>query len=204
MKITSLLILTFCISFSAFSQTDSLLLSLSTEEQTPLLPEKMLFTQRMIWGEKGLARTANLYELTPESRTKELKLRRTMLVTHQVLGFATLAGMVAQGIVGAQLYKNGGRDLRDVHEGLAALVNTTYGATAVMSLFAPPPMVSRDKGFTSIRAHKWLAAVHLSGMIATNILAGQIENNYKLKPAHRAAAFTTFASFAAAMIVIKF
>jgi hypothetical protein len=40
-------------------------------------------------------------------------------------------------------------------------------------------------------------------MIATNILAGQIQSNYKLRPVHRAAAYTTFASFAAAMLVIK-
>lgn len=203
MKVNLSLVLALIISLPVFSQTDSLLLSLGNEEQTPLLPEKMLFTQRMIWGEKGLARAANLYELTPESRAKELKLRRTMLVTHQVMGFATLAGMVAQGIVGAQLYKNGGHNLKEVHEGLAAAVNATYATTAVMSLFAPPPMISRDKGFTSIRAHKWLAAIHLSGMIATNILADQLENNYKLRPAHRAAAYTTFASFAAAMLVIK-
>jgi hypothetical protein len=41
-------------------------------------------------------------------------------------------------------------------------------------------------------------------MIATNILAGQLEQNYKVKPYHRAAAYTTFAAFAAATVVIKF
>ena len=73
-----------------------------------------------------------------------------------------------------------------------------------MSLFAPPPMVNRDKGISSIRLHKWLAVVHLTGMLATNILASQVEHHPELKPYHRAAAYTTFASFAAAMIVIKF
>ena len=204
MKLKLFLILGLFFSLPVFSQTDSLLMSLGSEEQQALLPEKMLFTQRMIWGEHGLARSSNLYPLTSESRTRELKLRRKMLVTHQVLGFATLAGMVAQGIVGAQLYKNGGHNLKDLHEGLGALVNTTYFTTAAMSLFAPPPMVNRDKGFTSIRAHKWLAAIHLTGMITTNILAGQIENNPGLKSTHRAVALTTFGTFAAAMMVIKF
>jgi hypothetical protein len=44
----------------------------------------------------------------------------------------------------------------------------------------------------------------MSGMLATNILAEQIEDKPSLKPLHRAAAFTTFASFAAAVVVIKF
>jgi hypothetical protein len=65
-------------------------------------------------------------------------------------------------------------------------------------------LLNRDRGFTSIRAHKWLAAVHLSGMIATNILAGQLHQPPTLRPVHRAAALTTFAAFTAAMIVIKF
>jgi len=127
-----------------------------------------------------------------------------MLITHQILGFTTLAGMVGQAIVGPKLYNDpGNRSLKQTHEALAFAVNTTYSLTALMALFAPPPMIQRDKGVTSIRLHKWLAVVHLSGMIATNILASQLESNPSLKPYHRAAAYTTFASFAAAMLVIK-
>jgi len=44
----------------------------------------------------------------------------------------------------------------------------------------------------------------MSGMLATNILASQLENSYALKPYHRAAAYTSFVSLAAAMVVIKF
>jgi hypothetical protein len=44
----------------------------------------------------------------------------------------------------------------------------------------------------------------MSGMIATNILANNIDANPSLKPYHRAAAYTTFASFAASMVVITF
>lgn len=75
---------------------------------------------------------------------------------------------------------------------------------AITSLLAPPPMVNRDKKITSLRLHKWLSIVHMSGMIATNVLAGMAEENVKYKSAHRAAAYTAFASFAAAMVVIKF
>ena len=39
-----------------------------------------------------------------EQRQKELKVRRVMLTTHQVLGYATLAAMVAQGIIGGKIY----------------------------------------------------------------------------------------------------
>ena len=38
----------------------------------------------------------------------------------------------------------------------------------------------------------------------TPMVAGQIENNPDLKPIHRAVAFTTFAAYTAAVVVIKF
>jgi cytochrome b561 len=172
---------------------------------TSLLPKKMLFTQRIFWGEHGLLRGAS--PLNAVNREKELKLRRGMLVTHQVLGLATLGGMIGQGIVGSKLYNAKGNDyvkLKDIHEGLGLAVNLTYSTTAIMSLFTPPPLINRDKKASSIRIHKWLAIVHMTGMIATNILAGMTEDNYKLKPYHRAAAYATFASYGAAVIAIKF
>jgi hypothetical protein len=192
-----------CSSLSA--QDTDLLKQLQQDEKTDtaLLPPKIIFTQRMLWGEKGLFRTAGWAPLTVEHRKKEMQTRRFMLKAHQVLGFITLGGMVAQGIVGSQLY-NGKSELKDTHEALATGINITYSMAALSSLFAPPPLVNRDKGLTSLRLHKWLAVVHMSGMIATNILAGQIENNPDLKPIHRAVAFTTFAAYTAAVVVIKF
>jgi len=73
----------------------------------------------------------------------------------------------------------------------------------LLSFTAPPPLVNR-KGMSSIKIHKGLAMVHLTGMIVTNILASQIYSHPEWKPYHRAAAYTTFAAFATAMIVIKF
>jgi hypothetical protein len=193
-------------SFSSVSAQDTdLLKQLQQEEKkdTALLPPKIIFTQRIFWGEKGLFRSWGWAPLTVDQRKKEMQTRRFMLKAHQVLGFVTLGGMVAQGIVGSQLY-NGKSDLKDTHEALATGINITYSMGALMSLFAPPPLVNRDKGLTSLRMHKWLAVVHMSGMIATNILAGQIDNNPDLKPIHRAVAFTTFAAYTAAVVVIKF
>ncbi len=168
-----------------------------------LLPDKIIFTQQIFWGEKGVMRNFDYFQLTPEKRQNELKVRRTMLVTHQILGFATLGGMIAQGFVGAKLY-NGNNGLKDTHEMLAAGVNIGYFTTASLSLFAPPKMIDERKGYSSIKLHKALAIIHLSGMIATNILAGQLESNPALRPYHRAAAYTAFGAFAASMIVIKF
>ena len=191
----------------SFSQDDLLNdLMKDQDSTTELLPQKMLLTQRVLWGHKGLLRPIS--PLTSANREKELKLRRGMLVAHQVLGFVTLGGMVGQGITGTQLYKGTGR-VGDIHEGLAVAVNATYSATAVMSLFTPPPLINRDKKLSAIRLHKWLAVVHMGGMIGTNILAQAMDDargdQYtKLKKWHRAAAFTTFASYAAAVITIKF
>jgi hypothetical protein len=192
--------------FQLTAQDDLLKDLMQTQDTTTsLLPKKMLFTQRIFWGEHGLLRGVS--PLTVSNREKELKLRRGMLVTHQVLGFATLGGMIGQGIVGSRLYNAKGdrySNLKDIHEGLGVAVNFTYSTTAIMSLFTPPPLINRDKKASSIRIHKWLAVLHLSGMIATNVLAGMIEDHPNLKPYHRAAAYTTFASYGAAVIAIKF
>jgi len=187
------------------TQNNSLLqeLNASTADQEKLLPNKMMITQRMLWGEKGLMRKFNRFELTPEKRQNELKLRRTALAAHQVLGFATLGGMLAQGFVGSRLY-NGDYNLKDTHEALGAAVNFTYFTTASLSLFAPPKLIDERKGYSSIKVHKWLAVVHMSAMIATNVLANRIEDRPELKPYHRAAAYTAFGAFAASMLIIKF
>ncbi len=207
-----------CLIFSlqGLAQTDSLLLSIQdTAKKAPLLPSRMIFTQRFLWGEKGLLRITGISPLNDANREKEMKIRRTMLVTHQVLGYVTLAGMVAQGIVGQQLYtilgnkeytKGGpGRSLNQLHGELAATVNITYFSTAAMSLFAPPPLINRKtKKVSSIRMHEDLAIIHFSAMVATNILADYARRDPTLRAYHRDAAYTAFTAFALAMIVMKF
>jgi hypothetical protein len=181
-------------------------LSSTTTDSVKLLPDKFVFTQRIMWGERGIMRNFKAFELSPEERQKELKIRRGMLVTHQIMGFTTLGLMVAQGFVGSSLY-NGDYSKHEVHEALALGINIGYFTTASLSLFAPPKMLDERKGYSSIKLHKALAIVHLSGMIATDILATQLESEEPGGPihkAHRAAAFTTFGAFAASMIVIKF
>jgi hypothetical protein len=198
------------------AQTDSLLLSIQdTAKKAPLLPAKMIFTQRFLWGEKGLLRVTGFSPLNEENREKELKIRRGMLVTHQILGYVTLAGMIAQGIVGQQLYtvlgnkeyaKGGpGKALNQLHGELGVAVNFTYFSTAAMALLSPPPLINRkSKKLSSIRLHENLAIIHFSAMVATNILANYARRDPTLRAYHRDAAYTAFGAFTLAMIVMKF
>lgn len=182
-----------------FSQEQDLFMLLDNSiEETPLLPQRMVFTQKLLWGEKGLLRTTGIAPLSMEQRQKELKLRRVMLTTHQVLGYATLAAMVAQGIIGGKLY-NGDYELYQLHKDMATVVNVGYFTTAGLSLFTPPPLINKKvKGFSSIKAHKTLATIHFSAMVVTNIYKD------KNKEVHKAAAYTAFGSYAMAVLVFKF
>ena len=186
-------------------QGGSLLDELSDTQEAPvaLLPNRMVFTQRLLWGNKGLMRNFDYFALTPEKRQRELKVRRGMLVAHQVMGFVTLGTMIAQGIIGSKLYR-GDYQLLSAHQAVAVGVNATYFTTAGLSLLAPPKVVDERRGYSSIKLHKLLAIAHLTGMVATNVLAGQLEHHPELRPYHRAAAFTAFGTFAASIIVIKF
>jgi len=175
----------------------------SIEEVQKLLPEKYLITQKILWGRKGLMRNFTKFELTQDSRNFEQDLREKMFKAHRYIGYATLAGMVAQGIVGERLYR-GHSELKDVHEGLAAAVNIGYFTSAGFALFAPPRLNYKTSGFSTFKLHKYLAVIHLSSMIATNVLSGMLENNPKLKPYHRGTAYIAYGSFFASMIVIHF
>ena len=85
-------------STGSFSQGEDLFNSLRQEtvRDQSLLPNRMIFTQRALWGNNGLLRKAGLFPLNIEQREKELKLRRSMLKIHQIIGYLTLAGMVTQ------------------------------------------------------------------------------------------------------------
>tara|TARA_A100001011_G_C14281941_1_gene831994 strand:- start:908 stop:1510 length:603 start_codon:yes stop_codon:yes gene_type:complete len=169
---------------------------MSIEQQ--VLPQKMIFTQSVLWGKNGLFRKIGISKLSIAQRQKELKVRNVMLKTHQIIGYLTLAGMVAQGIMGGRLY-NGDYELYDAHKTMGEWVTASYFTGAGLSLFAPPPLVrKKTKGFNSIKAHKWLAYIHFSGMIATNAWSKE-DRDW-----HKYAAYTTFASYATAVLVFKF
>lgn len=196
----TLLFAFFFISLLSFGQEESLfnIIRSQTESDDSLLPDRMVFTQSLLWGEKGVMRKTGWYPLNAEQREKELKLRRSMLKLHQIIGYATLAGMITQGVLGTKLYNGEGR-LYDTHRMIGDITSISYFTGASLSLFAPPPLTNKkQKGLNSIKAHKYLATLHFSAMVATNVLAGK---NTRL---HRAAAFTAFGSYATAIIVFKF
>ena len=121
-----------------------------------------------------------------------------MLTVHQVIGYVTLASMVAQGIIGGKLY-NGQDDLYKTHKTMGSIVNIGYFTGAGLSLFPPPPLINKKvRGLNSIKAHKMLATLHFTAMVATNYYKD------KNKDSHKAAAYTAFASYATAVLVIKF
>lgn len=200
--------------FGQDTAADSLLVDLLADEPvTPnsLLPEKMMFTQRMLWGQNGLYRKVGLAPkiITAESREKELHVRRNMFRIHQTVGLLTAAGMLAQGIIGTKLYNNKTDNyvnLRNTHRGLSKGINIAYVTTALMSFTSPPPMINRKK-FDNIKLHKILSYVHLTGMITTNVLSRQINSSSdfaKTRKLHKYAGLTTFGAYALAIATIKF
>ena len=188
------------IPFSVISQELDLFNQIETDElkKSKLLPDKMVFTQRFLWGEKGLARVLKISTLNIKNRERELKLRRAMLKTHQYIGFITLGGMIYQGILGGKLY-NGDYSVYDKHKKIGELSTIAYFTGAGLSLFAPPPLINKKiKGFNSIKAHKILAMIHFPAMVSTTIFKN------KNKKIHKYSAYTAFASYATAVIVFKF
>ena len=195
----------FCIfllcSTLSFSQGEDLFNSLrqETTKDESLLPNRMIFTQRALWGNKGLLRKAGIFPLNVELREKELKLRRSMLKIHQIIGYLTLAGMVTQGFLGGKLYNNWERGLYNTHKTVGNLTSISYFTGAGLSLFAPPPLINKKtKGLSSIKAHKYLASVHFSAMLATNIFKNRNQQIHKIS------AYTAVGSFAAAVLVFNF
>ena len=189
------------ISFLIFGQEKDLFsdLRLESEVDISLLPKRMVFTQKLFWGENGLLRKINLSPLNQEQRQKELKLRRVMLKTHQIIGFVTLAGMITQGFLGGKLYKNWNIDRYNAHKTIGNLTSVSYFTGAGLSLFSPPPLINKKyKGLNSIKAHKYLASLHFSAMLATNFFKNK---NRKI---HKYSAYTAVGSFAAAIMVFKF
>lgn len=207
------LLFAFCLfSFVGYAQEPDDLLADLTEEmasepEIPLLPEKMLFTQRALWGENGAFRKIGIAPkiITAETRAKELKARRVYFRLHQGIGLATAAGMLLQGYLGTKIYNPETYTMRldNWHTNNAKFVNIAYASTALLSFTAPPPAIKRQK-FDNIKLHSYLSVVHLSGMVTTNVLAERISRDFVVnKRLHRAAAFGTFGAYAAAIATIK-
>ncbi|MBK8805864.1 MAG: hypothetical protein IPO21_04100 [Bacteroidales bacterium] len=186
----------------ADNQDSTIVTADENQDSTSLLPNKFLFTQKLLWGKKGLMRNFDSFKLSTEARDKELNIRSKFLVAHQILAGGSLVGMVGLGITGQLLYK-GNNTVKTIHEADAAYTNITYFSALALALFTPPPMKDRPKGMSKLKVHKILSLVHLASMITTDVLAGMVEDNPSIKPFHRASAITAFGSLLIATAVIK-
>ena len=139
-----------------------------------------------------------------------------MLKIHQKLGLITLIPMAAAVISsgGATAHHNGGLTAggnttgRDIHAALGGLTVAMYGATAYYAIAAPKIPESHVKG--GIRIHKYLIYIHAPGMVLTPILGvmafNQLNNGEKvhgIASAHAAVAWTTVASYTAAIVAVS-
>jgi hypothetical protein len=139
-----------------------------------------------------------------------------MLKTHQRLGLITLIPMAAAVISsgGATAHHNGAEvtggntTSRDVHAALGGVTVAMYGATAYYAIAAPKIPEAHVKG--GIKVHKYLIYVHLPGMVLTPILGAmafnQLNNGEKIHgiaSAHAAVAWTTVASYTAAIVAVS-
>jgi hypothetical protein len=188
-------------------------LPVSVVRRPRLMPENLGFFERNLWTENGLFRTMGIAApLTPESRKSELKLRRTMLVAHEVSGFVTLGLMVTTVYYGQTLLDQYNtpdyRTLLNKHTQFVDATIATYSITALLSLLSPPPMIRRDE-ISTVSVHRALAWVHVTGMILTPIIAaiankGRGATDMSTLRIHQVSAYITTAAFAASMIVMTF
>jgi hypothetical protein len=168
-----------------------------------LLPNKYLFTQKLLWGKKGAMRIFGSFKLSAEEREREMNARNTMISIHQYLGYATLTGMAFECVTGVFLY-NGHKNLDAIHGDVGCLIDITYLTAAGLALFAPPPMSDRERGWNLLKAHKIFSLLSFSSLIATDVLGGLSKNNSHMKPYHVAAACTAFGTFLISATIVKF
>jgi hypothetical protein len=141
--------------------------------------------------------------------------RRThMLKVHQQLGIFTLAPLAAACITSGLAPPDprngkGNTTGRDIHVSLGSLSVAMYGATAFYAIKAPRiPGEGPAKG--GIKLHKYLIYIHAPGMILTPILGAMAFNQaadgekvHGIASAHAAVAWTTVASYSAAILAVS-
>lgn len=160
--------------------------------------------EKFLWSENGFFRKIGIAgPLTPQSRSYELSVRRTMLTIHQTSGIITWGLMTASAITG-QLWLDGKISSSDLHRTLAYTSIGGYLLTGLISVVTPPPIIRRDE-VSTITVHKTLAWVHFLGMVATPLLGRYINQSsdyYKTARVHQVSAYITTAIYTSAMLVI--
>jgi hypothetical protein len=166
------------------------------------------------------------HKKSPEEEAKEkakltklehdVSVRRKLLLSHQALGFATLAVFAAQLVIGQLHYQDKfGREGTDTdvyknpHLALGITTATLFGATGIVALAAPNPYPKPIK-FDAALVHKLCMAVAAAGMV-TQIILGPIsktrdgyldQRDYAV--AHLVTGYTTFAFMSAGVLSYVF
>lgn len=179
-----------------------------TLSSSRLLPGNMSWMERGLWGENGLVRKVGIASpLSPETRKGELAVRRTMLTTHQIGGFVTLALLGTTVYYGQQALNNPtNRGYRSTHTNLVTASIISYSATGLLAVLSPPPLIRRDEVSTTT-IHKMLAWVHFAGMVITPIIGSTLRHsmNYDQQARfHQVSGYITTAALAASLIVVTF
>lgn len=189
------------------SNDTSLANALPPVTEPKLLPDNMSLGEKILWGKNGLVHKLGIEPpLSPQERMGELRLRRDMLIAHQIGGFTTLALMYTADYFGQQVI-DGHRRMGDLHQIFVAATIVSYAATGLLAVLSPPPLIRRNEvGTTTI--HKTLAWIHLIGMIVTPIIGSTIRHrrvfNMDRAHFHQISGYITTAVLTAAMLVIVF
>jgi hypothetical protein len=103
--------------------------------------------------------------------------------------------------------------LKSVHDAAVTSTMIAYGTTFLLQFLAPPPVIIRkNKGWSNMKAHKTLAYLHFTGMVATPIIgrmiygSSSLENGKSddLKKFHQISGYITTGLYTGAMVVMKF
>tara|TARA_Y100001970_G_C13892300_1_gene679363 strand:- start:25 stop:627 length:603 start_codon:yes stop_codon:yes gene_type:complete len=163
------------------------------------LPANMPLSKKLLWGKNGLIRKFNL---APNSRVEEIKLRSKMLQLHQKLGLLNVGLMGLQMYLGSDMYKKQNRDNASAHRYLGYTSFSIYMTTAGLQLFAPPAF-RYSKGYSSIKIHRYLSYIHFAGMILTPVsgyYTAEHPNDPKPYRMHRNIVTLTFTSYTLAFL----
>jgi hypothetical protein len=176
-------------------------------------------TQPPQQGQSSSAPSLDDLGLTPDQTKPDpdmqarLDRRTEMLKIHQRLGILTLAPLAAaciSSVAAPPDPKNGSGNTvgRDLHLSLGAVSVGMYAMTASYAIRAPRIGDTPARG--GIKLHKYLIYIHAPGMILTPILGAmafnQANNGEKvhgIASAHSAVAWTTVASYSAAIVAVS-
>jgi hypothetical protein len=161
---------------------------------------------------EDLGLTPEQTKADPDTQAK-LDRRSRMLKIHQRLGLITVVPLAAACISSAAAPpdpRKGKENTvgRDIHVSLGSLSVVMYGLTASYAIRAPRVGDGPARG--GIKIHKYLIYVHAPGMVLTPILGAmafnQANNGEKvhgIASAHAAVAWTTVASYSAAIVAVS-